>query len=348
MISIGGRPVGPGHPVYVIAELSANHGQDLREAVALVELAAEAGADAVKIQTYTPDTLTIDSKRPEFVVGQGTPWEGRTLYDLYGEAFTPWEWHDELAAAAQQAGIQFFSTPFDPTAVDFLAERDVPVFKIASFELVDLPLIRYTAAKGKPMIMSTGMATVEEIEAGVRAAVEGGADGVVVLHCSSAYPSPPSAMNLATITDMTARWPDVVVGLSDHTLGTTAAVAAVALGASVLEKHFTRSRSIEGPDSAFSLEPGEFAELVTAVREARESLGEVRYGPTEQEKGSLIFRRSLFVVQDVEAGATVTNDNVRSIRPGHGLPPSELDRVLGRTFRRDAERGTPLTDDLLG
>lgn len=344
---IGKRSIARSEPTYIIAELSANHGQDLAEAIALVQLAADAGADAVKIQTYTPDTLTIDSRRAEFIVGQGTPWAGRSLYDLYGEAFTPWAWHDELAQVAERAGVDFFSTPFDTTAVDFLLERDVPAIKIASFELIDLPLIRYAASTGKPMILSTGMATEAEIDTAVRTARDGGANGVAILRCNSAYPAPVEEMDLATIPDMARRWPDAVIGLSDHTLGTTAAIVAVTLGARVLEKHFTRSRAVDGPDAAFSLEPDEFRELVRAVRDAEAALGDVRYGPTEREKHSLVFRRSLFVVEDVRAGEPVTTRNVRSIRPGNGLPPSDLDRLLGRAFRLEVERGTPLTEDLL-
>jgi pseudaminic acid synthase len=346
-IVIAGRPVGPGHGVYVIAELSANHAQRLDRAVELVGLAADAGADAVKVQTYTPDTLTIDSDKEPFRVGEGTLWAGRTLYDLYAEAYTPWEWLAELRAVAHGRGLDLFSSPFDATAVDFLADHDVPAFKIASFELVDHALIRYAASKGKPLILSTGMANAEEIDEAVRAARDGGAAGVALLRCNSAYPAPAEEMDLRTIPDMVERW-RLPVGLSDHTLGVTAAVAGVALGACILEKHFTLSREEPGPDSAFSLEPAEFAAMVTAVREASAAVGSVRYGPSARERSSLAFRRSLFVVRDVNAGDEFTDDNVRSIRPGHGLAPKNLDQVLGRTATRDVERGTPLSWDLVG
>lgn len=345
-ISIDGREVGSGCPTYVIAELSANHGGSLERAIELVHLAAEAGADAVKVQTYRPDTMTIDSDREPFRITGGTLWDGRTLFELYGEAMTPWDWHPVLQREAASAGIHFFSSPFDTTAVDFLVELDVPVFKIASFELVDHELIRYTASHGRPLIMSTGMARPEEIDEAVAIAWEAGAPGVALLRCNSAYPAPPSEMDLRTIDDMAARWP-IPVGLSDHTLGVTAAIVAVSLGATLLEKHLTLSREEPGPDSAFSLEPAEFAGLVRAVREAEVALGSVRYGPSSREKSSLAFRRSLFVVADVAAGDTFNPANVRSIRPGDGLAPKYLGEVLGRRASRPIPRGTPLTWDLV-
>jgi N-acetylneuraminate synthase len=279
-------------------------------------------------------------------VGEGTLWAGRTLYDLYAEAYTPWEWLPELQAAAAQHGLDLFSSPFDHTAVDFLAKHDVPAYKIASFELVDHELIRYAASKGKPLILSTGMATAKEIDDAVRVAREGGAAGVALLRCNSAYPAPPEEMDLRTIPDMVDRW-RAPVGLSDHTVGVTAAVAAVALGACILEKHFTLTRDEPGPDSAFSLEPKEFAALVLAVREAEAAAGSVRYGPSDREQPSLAFRRSLFAVQDVRAGDPFTEENVRAIRPGQGLAPKELPRVLGRRAAADIERGTPLTWELV-
>lgn len=346
-VTIGDRRIGPSDPTFVIAELSGNHGGQLERAKELVALAARAGADAVKIQTYTADTLTIKSHRPEFTIGDGTPWEGRTLHDLYGEAATPWEWHDELAAVARASGIEFFSTPFDRTAVEFLAERDVPAFKIASFEIVDVELVALAAAQGRPLLISTGMATVAEIDRAIAAAWKAGAEGIVVLRCNSAYPAPAAEMDLATIPEMARRWPDVVIGFSDHTLGTTAAVVAVALGARVVEKHFTMDRSEGGPDASFSLEPAEFADLVAAIREAESSIGSVRYGPTGREQHSLVFRRSLFVVEDVRAGDVVSRSNVRSIRPGYGLDPGLLTDVLGCRFAEDVERGTPLSQELL-
>jgi pseudaminic acid synthase len=345
-ISIGNRLVGAGHPTYVIAELSANHGGSLDRAFELVRRAAEAGADAVKVQTYRPETMTIDSSREPFQVSGGTLWDGRTLFDLYGEAQTPWEWHAELQAEAEAAGVDFFSSPFDATAVRFLADLGVPVLKIASFELVDHGLIRAAAGTGLPLIMSTGMASVDDIDDAVRVAREAGAEGIALLRCNSAYPAPAAEMDLRTIPDMAARW-DVPVGLSDHTLGTTAAVAAVALGACILEKHVTLSRSEPTPDAEFSLEPDELRCMVEAVREAESALGTIRYGASEREKSSLAFRRSLFVVADVAEGETFTGENVRAIRPGDGLAPRHLDVVLGRRATARVERGTPLTWDLI-
>ncbi|MCU1447967.1 MAG: N-acylneuraminate-9-phosphate synthase [Acidimicrobiales bacterium] len=343
---VAGRPVGPGHPTYVIAELSANHGQRLERAEELVRAAAEAGADAVKLQTYTAGSMTLDSDNEVFRVAEGTLWSGRTLYDLYEEAHTPWDWLPKLQAVAHEVGLELLSSPFDTEAVDFLVEHDVPALKIASFELVDLELIAYAASKGRPLIVSTGMATAEEIDAGVVTALEAGAAGVALLRCNSAYPAPPEEMDLRTIPDMLERW-RVPVGLSDHTLGSAAAAAAVAVGATVLEKHLTMSRAEPGPDSAFSLEPLEFGAMVTAVRETEKVLGRVRYGPSSHEEASLGFRRSLFVVSDLGAGERYTRENLRAIRPGHGLPPSSLEAVLGRRAARAVERGTPLSWDLV-
>ena len=346
-IEIGSRRVGPGEPVYVVAEMSANHHQDVGEARRIVEAAAEAGADAVKLQTYTPDTMTLDLDRPPFLIGEGTIWEGTSLHELYEEAHTPWEWQPELKAYAEELGLQLFSTPFDASAVDFLEEMDVPAHKIASFENVDLPLIRRAARTGKPILLSTGMATLGEIQEAVDAVREVGGEQLALLACTSAYPAPPGEMNLRTIPHLADAF-GVPVGLSDHTLGTAAAVAAVALGACVVEKHFTLSRDVEGPDSAFSLEPAEFARLVEEVRTAEAALGEVTYGRTEGEEASTVFRRSLFAVRDIEAGATFDPDNVRSIRPGDGLSPKFLDVVLGRRAAADIPRGTPLDWSLVG
>jgi N-acetylneuraminate synthase len=345
-LRIRGREVGPGHPVYVIAEMSANHGQDFDKAVRLVHAAREAGADAIKLQTYTPDTITIDCDQPWFRIGQGTLWEGRTLYDLYGEAYTPWEWQPRLKEVAESIGLDLFSTPFDDSAVEFLEEMQVPAWKIASFELVDLPLIRRVARARGPLIMSTGMASVAEVEAAVGAAQQGGADGVALLKCTSAYPAPPGEMNLRTIPDLAARF-DVPVGLSDHTLGLAVPVAAVALGACIVEKHFTLARSDGGPDAAFSLEPGEMRAMVDAIRVAEQALGCVKYELSEKESASRIFRRSLFVVRDVKAGEPFTPDNVRSIRPADGLPPAEWERVLTCHAAMDLTRGTPLKPEHL-
>lgn len=345
--AIAGRPIGPGHPVYIIAELSANHNQDFQRAVRLVHAAKEAGADAVKLQTYTADTLTIRCDRPEFRVGGGTLWDGRTLHDLYGEAHTPWDWQPRLKEVADELGLHLFSSPFDPTAVAFLERMDVPAYKVASFEIVDLPLIQTMARTGKPLIISTGMATLAEIGEAVSAAQSAGCRQLALLKCTSAYPSPPEAMHLRTIPHLTAAF-GVPVGVSDHTLGIAVPVAAVALGACLIEKHFTLSRDVPGPDSAFSLEPPEFKAMAQAIRMAEKALGEVHYGLNEQESGMRQFRRSLYVVADVKAGEPFTPDNVRSIRPARGLPPKYLPAVLGLRAARDIRTGTPLTWDLIG
>lgn len=345
-MQIAGRPIGPGHPVYVIAELSANHGGDLERARELVRIAKDVGADAVKLQTYTADTLTIASDRECFRLDD-TLWEGRTLHELYSEAFMPWEWQPELKALADRLGLDLFSSPFDASAVAFLEDMDVPAYKIASFENVDLPLLRTVAITGKPVIMSTGMATLAEVDEAVRTLREGGTGALALLRCVSAYPACPASMHLRTIPHL-AKTFDVVAGLSDHTLDATVPVAAVTLGASIIEKHMTLSRDEEGPDSAFSLEPEEFRGMVEAVRTAEQALGNVRYGPTESEERSRVFRRSLFVVADMAAGERFTRDNVRSIRPGHGLHTRHLDDVLGRKAVKRIERGTPLSWELIG
>jgi len=344
---VNGRLLGPGLPVYVIAEVSANHNQDFDQAAQLVRTAKDVGADAVKLQTYTPDTMTIRCDRPEFCIGGGTLWDGRELYDLYEEAYTPWEWQPKLKQLADEIGIDLFSTPFDPTAVEFLEEINVPVYKVASFELVDLPLIETIARKCKPMIMSTGMATLGEIEEAVDTARGAGADQIALLKCTSACPAPADEMNLNTIPHLSEAF-DVPVGLSDHTLGIAVPVAAVALGACVIEKHFTLSRDVPGPDSAFSLEPAELKAMIDAIRTAEKAVGKVHYGITDREKSSRTFRRSLFVVEDVRAGETFTEQNIRSIRPGNGLPPKYLPEVLGRRAAQDIESGTPLDWKLVG
>jgi pseudaminic acid synthase len=347
MITIHDRLIGSGRPVYVVAEMSANHNQDFDQALQILRAAHDAGADAVKLQTYKPDTLTIDSDREHFRIGAGTIWAGRTLYDLYGEAYTPWDWQPKLKAAAGDLGMALFSTPFDPSSVEFLVKMDVPAFKIASFELVDLPLIRLVARTGKPLIMSTGMASLSEIEEAVHTARRAGATEIALLKCTSAYPAPPGDMNLRTIPHLAQAF-CVPVGLSDHSLGIAVPVAAVALGACIIEKHFTLSRAVPGPDSAFSLEPPEFKAMVDAVRVAKEALGRVSYDITEPETASRVFRRSLFVIRDVRAGERFTADNVRSIRPENGLHTRYLEQVLGRRAARDVERGTPLSWDMLG
>lgn len=346
-IEIRKRRIAPGATTYIVAEMSANHHQDFDQAVRLIHAAKEAGADAIKLQTYTPDTLTINCDNEHFQIGKGTVWEGRNLYDLYGEAYTPWEWQPKLKEIANDLGLDLFSTPFDHTAVGFLEEMGVPAFKIASFEIVDLLLVRRIAETGKPIIMSTGMATLSEIDEAVRTAREAGAEQIALLKCTSTYPAPPKEINLFTIPHLAQAF-GVPAGLSDHTLGIAVPIAAVALGACIVEKHLTLSRDIPSPDSAFSLEPHEFRAMVEAIRVAEKALGEVRYRVTEREAASRVFRRSLFVVQDVKAGEVFTERNVRSIRPGCGLHTRYLDEVLGRHAARDAVRGTPLRWDLIG
>ena len=343
----GPHSVGETECVYIVAELSANHGQDFERAAELVRSAKEVGADAVKLQSYTPDTLTIRSEKEYFRIGEGSLWAGRTLYDLYSEAYTPWEWQPKLKAIADELGMDLFSTAFDPSAVDFLEEMDVPVHKVASFEIVDIPLMEKMARTGKPLIISTGMATLGEIEEAVQAARDAGATQIALLKCTSAYPAPPEEMNLRTIPHLAQAF-GVPVGLSDHTLDIAVPVAAVALGACIIEKHFTLSRDVPGPDSAFSLEPQEFKAMVEAVRTAEKALGQIHYGVTERETASRVFRRSLFVVQDMKAGEVFTTENVRSIRPGHGLHIRHLQEVLRHCAARDIERGTPLAWDLVG
>lgn len=341
-LHIGSRKVGPSHPAYLIAELSANHGQDFDQAVRIVRAMAASGADAVKVQTYTADTLTIACDNEFFRIGGGTLWDGRTLHDLYQEAFMPWEWQPKLQAVATELGLDFFSTPFDASAVDFLEAMNVPVHKVASFELVDLPLLKKIAATRKPVIASTGMATQDEIAEAVKILRDGGCTQLALLKCTSAYPALPEEMHLRTIADMGARF-GVPVGLSDHTMGHTVPVAAVALGACIVEKHFTLSRATPGPDSTFSLEPAEFEAMVAAIRTTERALGRVNYEVSANEAKSRQFRRSLFVVADLKAGEPFTAQNVRSIRPGHGLHTRHLAEVLGRRAARHLPKGTPLT-----
>lgn len=345
-IAIKGRAVGVGEPVYIIAEMSGNHGHSLDKALALVHAAKESGADAIKLQTYTPDTITIDSQSDLFQIGKGTIWEGENLYKLYGEAYTPWEWQPKLKQRADEIGLPLFSTPFDDTAVDFLEKMSVPAHKIASFELVDTSLLRKVASTGKPVVMSTGMASLAEIDEAVRTLREAGCKQLALLKCTSAYPSPPEEINLRTIPHLSEAF-GVPVGLSDHTLGISVPVAAVALGACIIEKHFTLHRGDGGPDAAFSLEPAEFKAMVEAVRVAERALGHVNYEVNESEAASRFFRRSLFVVQDVKAGETFTDKNVRSIRPGSGLPPKHLPEILGRKAAKEITRGTPLNWNLI-
>ncbi len=346
-IEIAGRSIGAGYPAYVIAEISANHNQDIREAKDLIGIAKNCGADAVKLQTYTPDTLTIDCDNEWFQIGKGTLWEGQNLYQLYNEAYTPWEWHEELCAHAAEVGIVLFSSPFDESAVELLEDLNVPAYKIASFEMVDHPLIRKVAETGKPVIISTGMASLAEISEAVEVFRAAGGRELALLKCTSAYPAPAEEVNLLRIPHMAEAF-GVPVGLSDHTMGGTVPTAAVALGACIIEKHFTRSRGTPGADSAFSLEPDEFKAMVGAVRMAEAAVGGVNYSLTEKEVASRVFRRSLFVVEDVAEGAVFTAGNVRIIRPGYGLAPKHIDKVLGKSASRDIDRGTPLSWEMLG
>ena len=340
-LEIAKRKIGPGYPTFMIAEMSANHNQNFNEAVKIIHAAKQCGADAVKLQTYTPDTLTLDCHSECFRIEE-TPWDGKTLYDLYQEAYTPWEWQPELKKIADDVGIILFSTPFDTTSVDFLDEQvNVPAYKIASFEIVDIPLIQYVARKGKPIIMSTGMASLEEIKEAVEAVRKAGAGDIALLKCTSAYPALPEEMNLRTIPHLAETF-QVVAGLSDHTLDIAVPVAAAAIGASVIEKHFTLSRNNGGPDASFSLEPDEFREMVEAIRIAEKALGEVYYGPTSQEEMNKVFRRSLFIVKDIMKGEIITEEHVKSIRPGCGLHPKFLKDIIGKKAKRDLKKGTPI------
>ena len=344
-IKIAGRFIGQAHPPYVISELSANHNGSLEAALRLIDEAAKTGADAVKIQTYTADTITLKSDRPEFQITDGK-WAGQSLYDLYASANTPWEWHAEMFERARQRGITMFSSPFDPTAVDLLEDLRAPAYKIASFENNHLPLIEKAASTGKPLIMSIGMASLGELDDAVHTAREAGCTQLVLLKCTSTYPASPENTNIRTIPHLRNLF-GCEVGLSDHTMGVGVAVAAVALGASVIEKHFTLSRAEGGVDSAFSLEPQELAALVQETERAWQALGQVRYGPTEAEQKSLVFRRSIYAAADIAVGETFTTANLRIVRPGDGAPPHLYPQLLGRTARRAYSRGTPLSLDLL-
>lgn len=339
-IEIDGREISHRLPPYIIAELSANHNGELETALKIIDQAAKAGADAVKLQTYRPDTITIESDADEFKI-MGGLWDGRTLYDLYEEAHMPWEWHKPLFEYAAKVGITIFSSPFDKTAVDLLEDLNAPAYKIASFEAVDLSLIRYVAETGKSMIISTGMANAEEILEAISAATEAGCKDLAILHCVSGYPAPPEDYNLRTMLDMKSRY-NLVTGLSDHTLDNSTAIASVALGASIIEKHFTLNRNAGGPDDSFSLEPPELAALCKDAKTAWQALGRVDYGQKSSEVGNIKFRRSLYVVRDVGAGELLTSENVRSIRPGFGLAPKHFDTVMGSRAKHSISRGTPL------
>ncbi|MFX1535458.1 MAG: pseudaminic acid synthase [Promethearchaeota archaeon] len=346
IIKIGNKEVSSQSSVFIVAELSANHNQDFDLAIKTIKSMKKAGADAVKIQTYTPDTITIKSDKEYFQIQQGTIWDGQTLYDLYKKAYTPWEWHPDLQKVAEDEGLLFFSSPFDRTAVDLLEELDVPAYKIASFEITDIPLIEYIASKGKPVIISTGISTLSDIEEAVNACRRVGNDQIVLLKCTSSYPAPFEEINLKTIPNLAEVF-DVVVGLSDHSMGSTVAIASVALGAKVVEKHFILDRNLGGPDSAFSMEPDEFNYMVKSIRNVEKALGTINYSLSDKAKRNREFARSLFVVEDIKKGESFTLKNVKSIRPGYGLHPKYLKNVLGKKTTRDIERGTPLKWELV-
>lgn len=345
VIEIAGRPIGIAHPPYVIAELSANHNGKLETALRIIEEAKKAGADAVKLQTYKPDTITLPSDSEEFKIHGGL-WDGRTLYDLYEEAHMPWEWHRPLFDYARQLGITIFSSPFDNTAIDLLEDLNAPAYKIASFEAIDLPLIKYAASTGKPMIISTGMADAEEIQEAIEAARSGGCKELAILHCVSGYPAPAEDYNLRTLTDMIQRF-GLVTGLSDHTLDNTTAITSVALGAAIIEKHFTLDRNGGGPDDSFSLEPKDLKALCDGAKTAWLSLGKVDYGKKSSEQANVQFRRSLYFVKDLEPGDVVAETDVRSVRPGYGLAPKHLEAVIGKKVTRLVQAATPVNWDVL-
>ena len=348
VFKIADKLIGQNHPPFIIAEMSGNHNQSLDRALEIVEAAAKTGAHALKIQTYTPDTMTLDLDEREFHISDSKSlWAGSSLYKLYGQAYTPWEWHQPIFERAAALGMIAFSTPFDDTAVDFLESLNVPCYKIASFENTDLPLIRRVAATGKPMIISTGMASLAELDETVRAAREAGCKDLILLKCTSTYPATPENTNIATIPHLRDMF-DCEVGLSDHTMGIGVSVASVALGASVIEKHFTLNRADGGVDSTFSMEPLEMLSLVVESARAWESLGRINYGPTESEKKSLAYRRSLYVTNDIKAGEMFSSQNLRAIRPGSGLPPKYLPMLLGKRLAKDVKKGTPMSWDLIG
>jgi len=331
---------------FIIAELSANHGGELEISLETIRAAKRAGADAIKIQTYTADTITLDSKKDFFKINQGTHWDGMYLYELYKEASLPWDWHAEIFRVAKEEGLVCFSSPFDHTAIDFLEELEAPIYKIASFEITDIPLIKYAASKGKPMIISTGIAEIEDIELAIETCKKVGNNDITILKCTSAYPAEPKDANLLTIPDIKSKF-GVKAGLSDHTMGIEGPVVAVALGATVIEKHFILDKSIGGPDAHFSLDEKEFTEMVAAVRKAEQMTGVVDYEMTDKKKKSRQFSRSLFIVSDIKKGDKITKDNVRSIRPGFGMHPKYYSEVLGKTFNKNLEKGTPLDWNLI-
>ncbi|MBU0690739.1 pseudaminic acid synthase [bacterium] len=343
---IAKHKIGQGNPVYVVAEMSANHNNSFEHAVKIIQAAAEAGANAVKVQTYTADTMTLDCDGEEFQVNGGTLWDGRSYYDLYKEASMPWEWQPELKNIANESGMDFFSSPFDESAVEFLEAMDVPAYKVASFEIVDIPLLTRIAKTGKPVIVSTGMATQAEIEEALNTLRDNGATEIALLKCTSAYPAPPESMNLKTIPDMARRY-GVEVGLSDHTLGIAAPVAAVSLGACIIEKHFTLSRNDPGPDSSFSLEPHELRQMIEAIRIAERVVGSVHYGPASSDKPNLNIRRSLYAIREIRKGEIISETSIRAIRPGHGLHTRHLTEIIGKRAAAEIPRGTPLSWELI-
>ncbi len=345
-LHIDGVAIGKNQPVFIIAELSANHNGSLEVALETIKAAKRAGADAIKLQTYTADTMTINSAKEDFCIKQGTVWDGRLLYELYQEAYTPWEWHKALFAAARAEGLVCFSSPFDRTAVDLLESLGNPAYKIASFEITDIPLIEYVASKGKPVIISTGIAEEEDIELALDACRRQGNNQVALLKCTSGYPAPISEVNMCMVKDLETRF-NVVSGLSDHTLGITVPVVATAFGAAIIEKHFILDRSLGGPDASFSLNEQEFTEMVKAVRDASLAIGKVDYSLTDKQRSGRAFSRSLYVVEDMKAGDVFTPENIRSIRPGFGLHPKHYEAVLGKTITNDAEKGTPLSFQLI-
>lgn len=344
--NISDRKIGEGYPTFIIAELSANHMNDFDIAVKTIEAMADAGVDAVKFQTFTPDTITIDCDNEYFHIKQGTVWDGQILHELYEDAYMPWDWQPKLKKLAEDLGLIVFSSPFDKTSVDFLEDMDIPAYKIASFEITDIPLIEYAASKGKPIIISTGIASLEDIELAVKTCLNTGNDKIALLKCTSSYPAPLEEINLNTIPDINDKF-GVVVGLSDHTLGGEVSTVAVALGASIIEKHFILDRNMGGPDSEFSMEPHEFKAMVDSIRNVEKALGRVSYELSDKMKSNREFSRSLFVVKDMKKGEIITEDNVRSIRPGFGLHPKYLNEILGKKVKKNLKKGTPFVLDFI-
>lgn len=346
VFKIGNKEIGEDSPAFIIAELSANHMNDFDIAVKTIEAIAESGADAVKFQTFTPDTITLNCDNEYFHIKQGTVWDGQLLYDLYEDAYMPWDWQPKLKKIAEDLGLIVFSSPFDKTSVDFLEDMDVPAYKIASFEITDIPLIKYVASKNKPIIISTGIAEKEDIELAIETCLKEGNDKIAILKCTSSYPAPYEEINLKTINDMEKKF-NTTVGLSDHTLGDEIAIAAVTLGAKIIEKHFILDKKLGGPDCEFSMEPQEFKKMVTAIRNTEKALGTVSYNLSDKTRKNREFSRSLFVVKNIKKGELITEENVRSVRPGFGLHPKYLEEVLGKKAKKDLEKGTPFKRDFV-